>query len=232
MKKSGKVSLFILASFLIIFFGLRFSGITDDITLANIQEQAASLRFFVHENYVLSVLSFIVFYIIIAAFALPLASLTTITGGYLFGTFLGALYANVGATIGGAVVFLLVRYSIGDMIQERYAPTFKKFNRKFEQQGVRFLIASRLIVVFPYFLVNMVAGLTSASFWTFVWTTSLGILPASFVFTFAGQQLQHIHSITDIFTPQMMLALAAMALMLFIPSLFTHLINNMNGNNK
>ncbi len=232
MKKSGKVSLFVLASFLIIFFGLRFSGITDDITLANIQEQAASLREFVHAHYFMSVISFIAFYIVIAAFALPLASLTTITGGYVFGTFLGAIYANIGATIGAAVIFLFVRYSIGDLIQERYAPTLKKFNRKFKQQGARFLIAARLIVVFPYFLVNMVAGLTSASFWTFVWTTAVGILPASLVFTFAGQQLQHINSITDIFTPQMMLALAAIALMLFIPSLFTHLINNMNGNNK
>lgn len=230
MKKSEKVTLFVVASFLIVFFSLRFSGVTDNITLENIQEQASLLYEFVHKYYLFSVTFFILFYIVIAAFALPLASLSTVTGGYLFGTALGALYTNIGATLGATVVFLMVRYSLGDFIKERYSHALAKFNKKFEEQGARFLLAARLIVVFPYFMVNMAAGLTDVPLWTFIWTTSLGILPASLVFTFAGQQLQQITSITDIFTPQMMLTLAAIALLLFIPSIFAHLKYKINGN--
>jgi uncharacterized membrane protein YdjX (TVP38/TMEM64 family) len=232
MKTSQKITIFIASCLIIIFFGLRISGALDAITLLNIKAQADLLRDFVHDHYYLSVLFFILFYTVIAALALPLASLVTVTGGFLFGTILGALYTNIGATIGAAVVFLLVRYSLGDSIQQRYASALATFNKRFGQQGPIFLLVARLIVIFPYFLVNMVAGLTQVPFWTFVWTTSVGILPASLAYTFAGQQLQQIHALQDIFTPRMMLAFAAIACLLLIPLLFSHLKNNRNGNHE
>ena len=202
---------------------LRFSGILDWLSLAYIQERADMLAAFIHQRYWSAVVLYIFSYIIVAALSIPIAALVTITGGYLFGTVLGALFTNIGATIGATVIFLIVRYSIGHYIQERFAKQLVQFNQLFNQYGANFLLMARFIVLFPFFLVNMLAGLTRVSVGTFIWTTAVGILPASLVYSFAGRQLKEIKRVEDIFSWPVIMAFVALALLLTVPIIARHL---------
>ncbi len=219
MKRVALVALAILMAASIMLYAL---DIFEWLTLAYIQEQADLFAVFAHQRYWYAVMLYIFSYILIAALSIPIAALVTLTGGYLFGTIAGACYTNIGATIGATIVFLIVRYSIGDYIQQRFAQQLMQFNRLFNQYGANFLLMARFIVLFPFFLVNMLAGLTAVSVGTFVWTTALGIFPGSLVYTFAGRQLKEIRRVEDIFSWPVMLACVALAALLLIPIIAKH----------
>ena len=219
MKRVGFLALAIVLATSIV---LRF-GILDWLTLAYIQERVDLLVTFIHQRYWYAVILYIFSYIIVAALSIPIAALATITGGYLFGTVLGALFTNIGATIGATVIFLIVRYSIGEYIQERFAKQLMQFNQLFNQYGANFLLMARFIVLFPFFLVNMLAGLTRVSVGTFIWTTAVGILPASLVYSFAGRQFKEIKRVEDIFSWNVIMAFTGLALLLLIPVIARHL---------
>ena len=221
----SKKAFFLLALLIGIGIAIRFAGVGQWLTLEYIKTQTTYLQLFIQKHYLLSFMLFIGIYIVEASLALPFAALLTVTGGYLFGTIAGALYTNIGATIGATIVFLLVRYSMGAYVQERYAAPLKQFDALTNRYGNRFLLVARFIVVFPFFLVNLLAGLTSVSVWTFVWTTSLGILPGSLVYSFAGGQLQELQSVNDIFSPMMMLAFAGIAALILVPLILKGLKN-------
>jgi uncharacterized membrane protein YdjX (TVP38/TMEM64 family) len=141
----------------------------------------------------------------------------TLSGGFLFGALLGTLYVNAGATTGATLAFLFCRYAAGDWIQEKYLDKLITFNRELSENGYRYLLALRLIPLFPFFLINAGAGLTKIPLRTFVWTTSLGILPGSFVYAFAGKQLGSIESMGDIFSTEILIAFSLLALLVLVP---------------
>ena len=199
--------------------GIRFLCLGYCFTLAGLKAGSAKLSAFVAHNYMLSVIAYILFYITTVSLSLPAAMLTTIAGGYLFGVVWGTLYANIGATIGATVSFLTVRYLIGAVLQKRYQKQLAGFNAAMEQDGTSYLIAIHFVAIIPFFVINMLAGLTEVPLWTFVWTTSLGILPGSTVYTFAGQQLHKINAIQDIFSPGILLAFVLLTLLSLLPIL-------------
>lgn len=194
-------------------------GIGKYFNLASLKENRGDLQQLVQAHYVRAVLIYIAFYIGIVAFLIPIAALCTIAGGFLFGTFWGAVYANIGATVGAVIAFLLVRYSVGNAFQERYKDYLHKFNRSVHEQGVMYLILIHFIAVIPFFVINVLAGLTKVPLWTFIWTTSVGIVPSTLVYTFTGQQLNTIESIKDIFSWHLVLAFSLFALLALLPML-------------
>jgi uncharacterized membrane protein YdjX (TVP38/TMEM64 family) len=137
----------------------------------------------------------------------------------LFGTFLGAVYANIGATLGAIGAFLLVRYSFGAALQRKYAQQLVRFNKAMHEEGMSYLLSVHFIAVIPFFLVNILAGLTQVPLWTFIWTTSVGIFPGSLVYAFAGQQLNTIENVRDIFSLKLLLAFLLLAMLAALPIL-------------
>ncbi len=204
---------------------MRMIGLFDWLTLAYIQERADMLAVFVHQRYWYVATLYIFSYIIVVSLSMPIAALVTITGGYLFGTVPGALFTNIGATIGATVIFLIVRYSIGEYIQERFSKQLMQFNYLFDHYGAYFLLMARFLVLFPFFLVNMLAGLTVVPIGTFIWTTAVGILPASLIYSFAGRQLKEIKRVEDIFSWPVIMVFIGLALFLVIPIIVRHLKN-------
>jgi uncharacterized membrane protein YdjX (TVP38/TMEM64 family) len=146
-------------------------------------------------------LLFILVYIVAAAFNVPGATVLTLTAGFLYGTIRGALYVNVAATTGATGAFLFARYVVGQGLQARYAEKLATFNTELDRNGAAYLLFVRLIPAFPFFLINLAAGLTRLRLWTFVWTTAIGILPGSLVFAYAGRQLRTIQSVGDVLSP-------------------------------
>jgi len=217
MKKSIIKKILLLVVIVGIIVGIRFSGLGDYLTFENLKENREYLHDVVGKNYLFSVILFILTYIVVAGLSIPGASTVTLAGGLLFGTILTALYVNVGATIGATIAFLVSRYLLGNWIQGKYHDKLQKFNREIEVNGYRYLLTLRLIALFPFYLINIMAGVTTTPIKTYIWTTSVGIFPGTLVYAFAGSRLNFIESPKDIFSPQILLAFALLALLPLLP---------------
>jgi uncharacterized membrane protein YdjX (TVP38/TMEM64 family) len=196
---------------------IRMTGWHEYITLQNLQAYAGSLQERVQDSYLQSVLLFIGIYILVTGFSIPGAAVMTLAGGYLFGVILGALYVNVGATMGAFLAFLAARFILGNWIHERYGDRLARFNREIHENGYSYLLTLRLIPIFPFFMINFFAGLTAIPSRTFLWTTSLGIIPGSLVYAFAGRQLATVTSVGDIFSINMLAAFVLLGLFALLP---------------
>lgn len=223
--KKSIVFLIILAVFLLV----RFSGLERNLTLENIQLHKTQLETFVKNHYVKSVIVYIVIYLIITGCSIPSAAVLILSGGFLFGVIAGTLYVNVGATIGATFAFLSARYLIGDWVQKKYVDKLKKFNREIKENGYSYLLMMRFTPLLPFVLVNFFAGMTKIPLWTFIWTTSVGILPASLLYTFAGKQISSIHSTKDILSLKIIIALLLLTLFSFVPVIVKKKYNNKNS---
>jgi len=112
---------------------------------------------------------------------------------------------------------MVSRYILGSSLQKKYASKLEKFNKDMEANGKYYLLTLRLIPVFPFFLINLMAGLTNIRLSTFFWTTAVGILPGSFVFTYAGSALNDIESPGDIISGKVLAALIFLGVMATLP---------------
>ena len=202
---------------------LRYLDVGRYITLASVRDNATRLQDFVAHHYILALISYIIAYIFVAALALPFAAVMTITGGFLFGTVIGAGATNVGATIGCTAAFLFVRYVLGDMMQERYQVRLATFKKELDLYGHWYLLSIRFILVFPLLVGNILAGLANVSVVTFIWTTSLGIIPGSLIYSFAGQQIRTLRSVRDVLSYNVILAIGLLALLSFTPFIIRYI---------
>jgi uncharacterized membrane protein YdjX (TVP38/TMEM64 family) len=181
--------------------------------------------------YILFVLIFIVIYIIVVAMQLPGASFLTLGGGFLFGPLIGALYVNVGATLGATAAFFVARYILGSTLQEKFSKQLAKFNAEMDKNSALYLLTMRLIPAFPFFLINLLAGLTKIRARTFIWTTSLGIFPGSLVYAFAGSQLNRVKTLGDIMSPQVLMAFGFLILFSLIPIIVKKIVAKRKAGN-
>lgn len=183
----------------------------------NLKNSQENLSVFVENNYILTAVIFIGIYIVSVAIIIPIATILTLAGGFLFGSIIGVVFVNIGATIGAILAFLFARYIIGNKIQEQYKDQLQKFNKELEENKYQYLFSLRFLPIFPFFLVNSFCGVTNVDMKTFFITTSLGIIPGSFVYTFAGSKLADINSINDIFTTDILLAFVLLGLLSLFP---------------
>ncbi len=165
---------------------IRFTPAGDYLNLQSLQENKEALKGFVERNYLVSVLVYIGLYIVIVALSIPGATWLTLLGGFFFGVVFATIFINIGATIGATIVFLAARFFLGEMIQNKYGEKLAKFNKEVETNGSNYLITLRLIPLFPFWMINLFAGVTKIKPRTFIWTTSLGIIPGSAVYAYAG----------------------------------------------
>jgi len=217
VKTSHKKRIIFLIVILALIAITRLTDLDRYLTFENLQENKFRLQQMVEGNYVLSVGGYIVTYIVVVAFSIPGAAILTLTGGFLFGVLWGAIYVNAGATTGATLAFLFCRYVAGEWVQNKYQDKLKTFNKELSKNGYRYLLALRFIPVFPFFLINIFAGLTKIPLRTFIWTTSIGIFPGSLVYAFTGKQLGDIQSVEDIFSARIAVAFSLLALLVLFP---------------
>jgi uncharacterized membrane protein YdjX (TVP38/TMEM64 family) len=141
----------------------------------------------------------------------------TMAGSFMFGVFGAVVYVNIGATIGAVIAFSLSRYLVGDWVQTRYKNKLKMFNQQVEQNGVYYLLTLRLMPLFPFTWINLFSGLTKMRLFTFLWTTSLGILPGTVVNAYAGSQLGRINSPEELFSSRVLIAFFLLGLFALLP---------------
>jgi uncharacterized membrane protein YdjX (TVP38/TMEM64 family) len=163
---------------------------------------------------------FVLVYIVQTAFSLPGGAILTLAGGFLFGSLLGTIYVNIGATSGATLAFLAARYLLRDWVEHKFGDRLEPIQAGFAKNAFSYLMTLRLIPAFPFFLVNMVSGLTRVNLGTYVIATAVGIIPGSFVFAYAGRQLGTINSLGEIASPPVLLAFTLLGVLALLPTLY------------
>ena len=172
---------------------------------------------YTNANFAVAVILYVALYILQTGFSLPGGALMTLTGGFLFGSVLGTIFVNIGATTGATLAFLAARYVLRDWVERKFGKRIEPIQAGFAQNAFSYLLTLRLIPAFPFFLVNLVSGLTRIPLGTYVIATSIGIIPGSFVYAFAGRQLGSINSLAEIASPPVLMAFTFLGLLALVP---------------
>lgn len=218
MKKWLKPALLILLVAAVILI-IRFTSLREYLDFQKLYEGRDKLLEYVKSYYILSVIAYILIYLAVVALSIPGATILTILGGFFYGPWAGTLFVNIGATFGAFSIFLIARFFLGDSLQKKYEKQLGKFNKEIAENGKSYMLTLRLIPIFPFFLINILAGLTTLPALTFLWTTSLGIIPGSFVYAYIGYAGTSMTESQGIFTPQILTALILLSVLSLIPVL-------------
>ena len=148
-----------------------------------------------------TVAGFFAVYVAVAAMSLPGAAILTMAGGAMFGLALGTVVVSFAASLGALLAFLAARYLLRDAIQKRFGKTLAPVNEGMRRDGVFYLLTLRLVPVFPFFLVNLLSGLTPIGVGRYYLASQLGMLPGTAIYVNAGTQLASISSLRDVLSP-------------------------------
>lgn len=199
------------------------------LTLESLKANRDALSAFYQQNKLVTAAAFIAIYVVQTALSLPGAAILSLAAGAVFGVVMGTLYANIGATAGAALAFLVARYLFRDAVLNRFGAKLEKMNRELEQRGINYLLFLRLVPVFPFFLINLGAGLTKIPLRTFFFGTMIGIIPGSFVYCNAGASLATITSMSEIASPRVLGSFALLGLFALVPVLYQKIKGRRGG---
>ena len=205
---------------------LGFVLLRDHLTFEALRENREALLAIRDAHYALTVLGFILAYVLIVGFSLPGGLLATLTGGFLFGTFPGVLYNVTGATLGAIAIFLAARWGLGDRLAARMEGSeglVKRLKAGIDDTQWEMLFLIRLLPAVPFFLANLLPALVGVPLYRFAITTFLGIIPGSLVYTSVGAGLGEVFARGEtpdlglIFEPQILLPILGLAALAALP---------------
>ena len=190
------------------------------LTLDALKANRQSLIQYYETHKLVTVATFMAIYILQTALSLPGAAILSLAAGAIFGSLLGTVYAVIAATIGAALAFLVTRYLLRDTIINKFGANLEALNRELETRGFNYLLFLRLVPLFPFFLINLAAGLTRLPLRVFVLGTMIGIIPGGFVFVNAGASLASIESLGDVASPRVLGSFALLGLFALVPVIY------------
>jgi len=190
------------------------------LSLDALKNNRDHLLAFTEANYAASVALFILVYVAVTGLSLPGAVILTLAGGFLFGSLFGTLFVNLGATTGATLAFLAARYLLRDWVEQKFGKWLGPVQEGFTKNAFSYLMTLRLIPLFPFFVVNLVSGLTRMNVGSYVAATALGIIPGSFVYAYAGRQLGTINSLKEIASPNVIAAFVLLGLLALVPIVY------------
>ena len=182
-------------------------------SLDSIKEKQEHLTNFYQENPFSTLVLFSGTYIVITALSLPGAAVMSLAAGAFFGLLVGTILVLFSSTIGATLAFTLSRFLIGNSIQKKYASALERMNEGIHKEGTFYLFALRLVPLFPFFLINLLMGLTTLKIWTFFWVSQIGMLPGTIAYVYAGQQLSQIESLQSILSLNLILAFSILGIL-------------------
>lgn len=202
----------------------------QSITLDRLASQEQQLREFQLQNPATVLLIAFLVYVILTGLSLPGATVLTLVYGWYFGWPVGVVLVSFASTAGATFAFLGSRYFFRDLLREKFSSRAKAFDSALAREGPFYLFTLRLIPAFPFFIINVVMGLTPLSVRTFWWVSQLGMFPATVVFVYAGASVPDLQTLADqgvaaVFTPtQMLRFFVAFALIGLLPIAFRFLL--------
>lgn len=147
-------------------------------------------------------------YVAVTALSLPGALIMTLAGGALFGFWTGLVVVSFASSVGATLACVVARFLLGNYVQSKFKDKLAKINQGIERDGAFYLFSLRLVPIFPFFVINLVMGLTPIKLFTFYWVSQLGMLPGTAVYVNAGKQLGQIDSLGSIVSPSLLLSFA------------------------
>lgn len=196
------------------------SGLHHYLSFDQLQASKDALLDFKNAHPAASVLAFIALYALNVLLSLPVATLMTLLGGFLFGKWLGTLYVVIAATMGAAFIFLITRTSLGTALREKAGSTYKKIAHHMNDNAVSYMLFMRLVPLFPFFIVNIVPALFNVNLRTYILTTFFGIIPGTFVYVNLGEALGTIDTPEDLISPPVLIAFGLLGMIALIPALY------------
>ncbi len=176
-------------------------GLIEQLTLANLKARQGELSVWTQAHWGLALAGFFALYVLATAVSIPGAAILTLAGGAIFGLLPGLLLVSFASSIGATLAFLAARFVLRDPLQARYRERLQAIDAGIARDGAFYLFTLRLVPVFPFFLINLLGGLTALPVRTFYWVSQLGMLPGTIVYVFAGTQLARIENARDVLSP-------------------------------
>lgn len=198
MKQRKWLLIGVMAALVVAFFAFDLGQL---LSLENLSAQREDLEAYRDANPLWTALLFFVVYTLVTALSLPAAAVLTLAGGAIFGLWQGLLLVSFASSIGATLAFLVSRFLLRDWVQAKYGNSLKSLNEGVRKDGGFYLFGLRLVPIFPFFLINLVMGLTPIKARTFYWVSQLGMLPGTIVYVNAGTQLGQIDSTAGLLSP-------------------------------
>ncbi len=223
MRNKGK--LILLAAIVMAVLGFFIFGLGQYLSLETLKAQQQALTEAIAANPFLASAAYLMGYIIITALSLPGATLMTLAGGALFGLVWGLVLVSFASAIGATLAFFASRYLFRDTLRKRYARQLKKIDEGVARDGAFYLASLRLVPIFPFFVINLMMGLTAMRSWTFYWVSQLAMLPGTLVYVNAGTQLAQVESLSGVLSTEVLLSLALLGLFPLLAKIVLAFIN-------
>ncbi len=203
MKKSRLALIIVIAAAIAAFFMFDLGRF---FTLEFFKSQQASIDSYFTANPLQTAAIFFVIYVAVTGLSLPGAALMTLVAGAIFGLLWGTVIVSFASSLGATLAFLASRFLFRDAIQSRFGESLKAINAGVEKDGAFYLFTLRLVPAFPFFVINLVMGLTPIRTWAFYWVSQIGMLAGTVVYVNAGTQIARIESLRGILSPELIIS--------------------------
>ncbi len=190
----------------------RIFNFGEYLTLSYIRDSHERFQSLFHQHGFLVIAAYMAIYILATSLSLPGAVIMTLAGGALFGVLRGTVIVSFASSIGATLACLVSRFVLRDWVQDRFGDRLNAVNRGMETEGAFFLFTLRLIPIFPFWLINLLMGVTQMPLRTYYLVSQIGMLPGTIVYVNAGTELARIDSVSGILSPRLILSLVVLGL--------------------
>ncbi|MEJ5377557.1 MAG: TVP38/TMEM64 family protein [bacterium] len=190
----------------------RLLNLGDYLSLDYIRASEERFRILYEENRILVIAAYMFVYVISTSLSLPGATVLTLAGGALFGFWAGVLIVSFASTLGATLACIVSRFLLRDWVQGKFGDRLRAVNEGLAREGAFYLFTMRLIALFPFWVINMVMGVTKIPLWTFYWVSQVGMLPGTALYVNAGKELAKIDSVSGILSPSLIISFAILGL--------------------
>ncbi len=190
----------------------RYFDLGQYLTLEYIKDSQEKFQTLYQSNRVLVIATYMGIYVAVTALSLPGAAVLTLAGGGLFGLVVGTVVVSFASTIGATLACLVARFLLREWVQNKFGDKLKTINDGIEKEGAFYLFSLRLVPIFPFFVINLLMGLTRMRLFTFFWVSQIGMLAGTIVYVNAGKELAKIDSLSGILSPGLLISFVVLGL--------------------
>ncbi|MFO7685192.1 MAG: TVP38/TMEM64 family protein [Desulfobacterales bacterium] len=193
-------------------FAFRYFDLGQYLSLDYLKSSREKFQALYQSQRVLVIAAYMGIYIVVTALSLPGAAVMTLAGGGLFGLTVGTVAVSFASTIGATLACVVSRFLLREWVQNKFGDKLATINAGIEKEGAFYLFSLRLVPVFPFFVINLLMGLTRMRLFTFFWVSQIGMLAGTIVYVNAGKELAQIDSLAGILSPGVLISFAVLGL--------------------
>jgi uncharacterized membrane protein YdjX (TVP38/TMEM64 family) len=193
--------------------GYKIFNLGDYLSLSYIKESQQHFKTLYADHTIAVIGGYMLIYILVTSLSLPGAAVMTLAGGALFGLLRGTIIVSFASSMGATLACFVSRFILLDWVQGKFGEKLKTVNNGIEREGPFYLFTLRLIPVFPFWMINLVMGLTKMPLRTFYWVSQAGMLPGTIVYVNAGKELAKIDSLSGILSPGLIISFVLLGLL-------------------